>query len=441
MVDKGARAAGRQDLEALKPDEIRNVVLVGPSSGGKTTLLETLLVRSGATCDITPGLVRETSFLYSAWRTIPRRHRGGPPGGLGYRRTMRRYLLPTRAALILLAAACAGCSSTAASAPVRFAPLSGTPAAQSSAAPTSSAVDACTSAYLAKLTPRQKLAQLLTIGVANTADALNAIRTEHIGGIFIGSGTDQAILTPAQATQLQTASTVPLLVSIDEEGGRVSRVKNLIGAAPAARTITKTMTAEQAYQQALTRGKALKKLGITVDFAPDTDVSNQPANSVIGDRSYSSDPAIVTKYASATIRGLHDAGVSAVIKHFPGHGHGSGDSHTGKVTTPSLEQLKTVDLLPFKDLTGSGAAVMVGHLDVPGLTAPNVPASTSRLTIEAAVEAALVAGADNALWTSTKAVPQVLDRLQQAVTAGRLPQARVDESVLRMARYKGALQC
>lgn len=213
---------------------------------------------------------------------------------------------------------------------------------------------------------------------------------------------------------------------------------------------------------------------MTVDFAPDVDVSSQPDDSVIGDRSFSDDPAVVTRYAGAYIRAMREAGVGTVMKHFPGHGSGSGDSHRGAVRTPPLDSLQTVDLVPFRGLVNSGAGVMVGHLDVPGLTTPDVPASispqamallregkgygaapfqgpiftddllgmaaiTNRLSIGDAVEAALVAGADNALWISTDAVPSVLDQLEQAVAAGRLPAARVDASVLRMATFKGAL--
>lgn len=213
---------------------------------------------------------------------------------------------------------------------------------------------------------------------------------------------------------------------------------------------------------------------MTVDFAPDVDVSSQPDDAVIGDRSFSDDPAVVTRYADAYIRAMREVGVGTVIKHFPGHGSGSGDSHTGAVRTPPLDAMQTIDLVPFRDLIGSGAAVMVGHLDVPGLTTPNVPASispqamallregqgygaapfqgpiftddlggmaaiSSRMSIEDAVEAALLAGADNALWITTDAVPQVLDRLEQAVSSGRMSMAQVDASVLRMAGYKGSL--
>lgn len=377
-------------------------------------------------------------------------------------------------ALVLCAAITGGCSSdNTASGP------SSTTAAATSSPPaeqTRPAADQCGTQLLASLTPRQKLAQLLTVGVTGTADAANIVATEQIGGIFVGGWTQQSLLGNHEIDSVKAASKVPLMVTIDEEGGRVSRVKNLIGAEPSARETAATMSVDEAYQHALARGQALKDLGVTVNFAPDVDVSSQPDNSVIGDRSYSADPAVVTQYAAAYIRGMHDAGIGAVIKHFPGHGHGSGDSHTGVVSTPPLDQLKSVDLLPFRDLIDSGAGVMVGHLDVPGLTSPNVPASispqamellrtgtgygakpftgpiftddlsgmaaiTSRLNIAQAVEASLVAGADVALWITTDEVSDVLNNLEQAVSAGRLSPQRVDESMLRVARFKGALQC
>ncbi|MFI5778182.1 glycoside hydrolase family 3 N-terminal domain-containing protein [Nocardia sp. NPDC051570] len=335
----------------------------------------------------------------------------------------------------------------------------------------------CAAGYLAQFTTRRKLAQLLTVGITGAADAENVVRTEQIGGIFVGSWTDPALLAEKQIDRVKAAAHTPLMVSIDEEGGRVSRLRSMIGPAPAARVAAQTVSDDEFYKQSLARGGAMKDLGITVDFAPDADVSSQPDDSVIGDRSFSDDPEVVTRYAGAFIRAMHDAGLGAVMKHFPGHGSGSGDSHTGAVRTPPLDQLQGKDLAPFRNLIGSGAGVMVGHLDVPGLTAPNTPASispqamallrqgngygaapfdgpiftddlsgmaaiTNRMDIEDAVAAALEAGADNALWITSTAVPQVLDHLEQEVRAGRLPMRQVDDSVVRMARFKGiALNC
>ncbi|MBT1191919.1 glycoside hydrolase family 3 N-terminal domain-containing protein [Rhodococcoides kroppenstedtii] len=367
------------------------------------------------------------------------------------------------------------------------APAPSPAAASESAGPTSSAVssgsaaappattDSCAQA-VAALTERQRLAQLLTVGVTGTDDAVAVVRAEQVGGVFVGSWTEPSMLAGGGVAQVQEAASVPVMVTIDEEGGRVSRAEDLLGSIPSARETAATMTPEQTYAMWRERGEGLRNLGITVDFAPDVDVSSQADDTVIGDRSYSDDPATVVAYADAAARGLRDSGVLPVIKHFPGHGAASGDSHTGAVTTPPLGDLQTRDLVPFRELARPGVGAMVGHLDVPGLTAPGEPASispaamallrdgtgygaapfdgpiftddlsgmaaiTSRLGIEEAVEAALVAGADVALWITTDAVPDVLDRLEDAVATGRLTDAQVNEKVATVLRAKAAPGC
>ncbi|CAM3042332.1 glycoside hydrolase family 3 N-terminal domain-containing protein [Skermania piniformis] len=382
-----------------------------------------------------------------------------------------------------LTSACTSASAPVAlsssSAPDRSAPtaMSAAPAGSGAVTPVSAPFgDVCGDTYLRQFDLRGKLAQLLTVGVSGPADALNVVRSHQVGGIFVGSGTDQALLTNGSLAEVKNQAKVPLMVTIDEEGGRVSRIPNLIGTQPSAKEVAATMSPQQAYEQEKARATKLRDLGITVDFAPVVDVSDQPDDTVIGDRSFSGDPNVVTQYADAYIRGLHDAGLGAVIKHFPGHGSASGDSHLGPVTTPPFAAMQGRDLVPFRNLIGSGAAVMVGHLDVPGLTAAGRPASispevmralrtglpygalpfngviftddlsgmaaiTDRMGVPAAVEAALVAGADDALWISTDAVPAVLDQLTQAVAAGRLSEQQVDESVLRVGRFKNAVPC
>jgi beta-N-acetylhexosaminidase len=332
----------------------------------------------------------------------------------------------------------------------------------------------CETRYLDKFTLRQRLARLLTVGVKGYADA-SALAREGVGGLFIGSWTDKSMLTGHKLVQIDAIAPAPPMVTVDEEGGRVSRLGDIIGKMPSAREMAATMSPDQVYRLYLDRGRKMKDLGITVDFAPDADVTDGPADGVIGDRSFSGDPQTVAWYAGAAVRGLRDAGLGAVIKHFPGHGHGNGDSHTGEVTTPPLSVLQTTDLVAFRKLADSGAAVMVGHLDVPGLTTPGSPASvspaamallrngvdydappftgviftddlggmkaiTGRMTIPEAVERALEAGADSALFVVGAADP-VLDRLQQAVQAGRLTPDRINQSVLRIARYQGRLTC
>jgi beta-N-acetylhexosaminidase len=324
----------------------------------------------------------------------------------------------------------------------------------------------------AALSPHDKLAQLLMVGVRDAADARAVVTDHRVGGIFIGSWTDLSLLTDGSLTEIKdSAGPLPLAVSVDEEGGRVARLSSLIGAVPSARVLARTHTPDEVHQLMAERGRKMHELGITIDFAPVVDVTDAPDDSVIGDRSFGADPDTVTDYARAYARGLREAGLLPVLKHFPGHGHGSGDSHTGQVTTPPLAELRDDDLVPYRTLvTEEPVAVMMGHLQVPGLTGDD-PASLSRDAVQllreggyggpafdgpvfsddlssmAAInvrygvaEAALhtlQAGVDTALWVSTDEVPAVLDRLDQAVAAGELQMPAVDAAVARMAAVKG----
>jgi len=388
-------------------------------------------------------------------------------------------LLPFRAiaALTALPLALAACSSPASD--TASTPVTDVGAAQSDSvtamagpisAPAAPAPPFC--GDVAALSTRDKLAQLLMVGVKNAADARAVVGNYHVGGIMIGSWTDLSMLTDGTLADISNAGPLPLAVSVDEEGGRVSRLSSLIGASPSARTLAQTQTPDQVYNIALARGRQMRGLGITVDFAPVVDVSNQGADTVIGDRSFSNDPATVTTYAGAFARGLRAAGVLPVLKHFPGHGHGSGDSHTaGAVSTPPLSELMKSDLVPYATLTTEApVAVMIGHLEVPGLTG-DTPASlsaaavnllrsggyggpgfngpifsddlssmaaiSSRYGVAEAVLRALQAGTDIALWITTAEVPAVLDRLEKAVSGGELALPAVEGSVLRMAGIKG----
>ena len=322
------------------------------------------------------------------------------------------------------------------------------------------------------MSTRDKLAQLLMVGVRNAADARAVVADQHVGGIFIGSWTDLSMLTDGSLAEIkEIAGPLPLAVSVDEEGGRVQRLASVIGSQPSARTLAQSSSADEVYQIALQRGQAMRGLGITIDFAPVVDVTSAGDDTVIGDRSFGSDPAVVTEYAGAYARGLRDAGLLPVLKHFPGHGNGSGDSHTGAVATPPLADLQASDLVPYHSLTTQApVAVMVGHMQVPGLTGSD-PASlspaaygllrsggyggppfggpvftddlssmaaiTDRYGVSEAVLRALQAGADTALWVTTDEVPAVLDRLEKAVAAGELAMPAVDASALRVAQVKG----
>lgn len=216
--------------------------------------------------------------------------------------------------------------------------------------------------------------------VSSQSQVANAVG-QGAGGVFIGTGATGLLQTSAFQSTVTGAIPQPF-VATDEEGGRVQRLTSVIGSLPSARTMHATMTPAQITRTVQRHAEKMRRLGVTMDFAPDADVSDESDQEVIGDRSFSNDPHAVTTDAVAFAKGLQAAGVTPVFKHFPGHGHASGDSHTGLVTTPPLSSLRTSDLVPYT--TGlrqvPGAAVMVGHLIVPGLTG-GLPASVSRSAI------------------------------------------------------------
>jgi len=336
---------------------------------------------------------------------------------------------------------------------------------------------ACT-AVVAAMAPRARLAQRLMIGVDPTdpSGTAETVRATQVGGVFIG-GNATELLQDQALRGVQSVSRIPLAVAVDDEGGRVQRIDDLDGELPSARTMAAEFTAAEVGELGRDRGRSLAARGITMNLAPTVDVGEQPARSVIGDRSFGADPADVVAYAGAFAQGQRESGLFTVLKHFPGHGHADGDSHQGRVTTPPLDQLRRDDLVPYAELLGPGGAlaeggephtgVMVGHLDVPGLT-DDLPTSltpavyallredygfdglvltddvgvmkavTDRFDLPEAVERALTAGADMALWAGDLPVVPVLDGLSVALAEGGLDAGENDRAAERVLAAKGA---
>lgn len=401
----------------------------------------------------------------------------GPPDletGMTTKTLSSRMLAATAAALLL---GVSGCSS--------IAPAGGpavsqeTVTASSKSSPeTPMTTERCgVEAELSSMALEQKIGQLLTVGVSGYDDALAAINDYSVGGIFIGSDVAESMLSTGQVLELQKQASLKPLVSIDEEGGRVSRMTPIAGPMISAREMAATMTVEEVRDLARKRGEEMRRVGITVDFAPSIDVSDQPDDEVIGDRSFSNDPQVVVDYARAFAEGLLEAGITPVFKHFPGHGHSSGDSHMEHVTVPPLDQLRQGDLKPFAELLNMpGTASMVGHMEVPGLTAPGEASSmspqvyelmregagyggapydgviftddlsgmkaiTDQYSVPEAVVQALVAGADSPLWISTAELPATIAAVTAAVEDGRLSEERIDVSVKRLSDLRAAHPC
>ncbi len=221
-------------------------------------------------------------------------------------------------------------------------------------------------------------------------------------------------------------------------------------------------------------GLLLADIGVDIVFGPVADVG--PVDGTDGpmaDRVFSADPATVTDYAAAYVRGWNRAGILPVLKHFPGHGSASADTHDATAGTPSLEELGRRDLVPYRRLAGEEVGVMIGHLDVPGLTdGTGVPSSlsseaitnllanqlgfadhlvvtdsldmdavASRVDLPEAAELAVAAGADVVIYTDTPATPSVTARLVDAVDSGRLPPTRLYDAAGRVLAAKGIDPC
>lgn len=326
-------------------------------------------------------------------------------------------------------------------------------------------------AAIAKWPLAERLAQLLIVGLEpNTAQQI--LSRYPLGGIYINAATTSQVSADS-AVRFNSYTRIPPLVGIDEEGGRIQRIPQLVGSMPSARVMAATMTPSQVQALAFSRGQALKRYGITVDFAPVADVSAQPNDGVIGDRSFSNDPTVVAEYAGAFAAGLRQAGVIPILKHFPGHGHALGDSHNQIAVAPNLANLELSDLLPYKTLLmGNPVGVMVGHLDVPGLTDAQQPATispaaingllrtqlgftgfvvtddletmvaiTRNHTLPEATFEALQAGSTMALSKFNDQVGVVLDTLAAAVRSRSLPETVVNNDVAEVLRLKGVDPC
>jgi len=198
----------------------------------------------------------------------------------------------------------------------------------------------------------------------------------EIGGLIVSVGSPLDIATKLNA--LQQRSRLPLLVSADLEWGAGMRV---VGATafPHIMAVGATGDPQDAYTIGAAAAVEGRAVGIHVNFAPDADVNNNPANPIINTRSFGEDPRTVSRLVAAYVRGLHEHGMLATLKHFPGHGDTQTDSHIGlPVITAGYARLDSLELVPFRAGIAAGAdVVMSAHIAFPALTGSNDPATLS----------------------------------------------------------------
>lgn len=307
---------------------------------------------------------------------------------------------------------------------------------------------------------RVMAASVLMPPVTNYDDAKAKLEA-GVGGIFIPSWADPNLLQEEgrDINALRQEVGRDFEVSIDFEGGRVQRFSEVLGEYPSPQQMAAERSPQEVEQLAHEIGMSLKAHGINVDFAPVLDVDGNGLE-VVGDRSFSTDPVQAGEYGAAFARGLDSAGVKAVFKHFPGHGRASGDTHLAEAVTPPLEELEGHEFIPFKTALpqAPNAALMMGHLAVPGLGDGQTPASilpeayglaretlqydgpiytddiggmkaiADSLPLTDAVVASLNAGADMPLWSTEGDINAVIDAVVGAVNDGRLPLERLADA-------------
>jgi beta-N-acetylhexosaminidase len=341
---------------------------------------------------------------------------------------------------------------------------------------------------LAGMSLEEKVGQLFIVGPygaeANTADPRNTrhygvptpaevVSRYHLGGVIYFSkpnGLDSPdqiarLSNGLQAAALSTGAGLPLIVCTDQENGTVNRIGGPFTRVPGASQLGASGSADAAREAARIAGVELRAMGINTDLAPVADVNVNPANPVIGPRSFSADPALAATLTGAQVAGYQES-VAAAAKHFPGHGDTTVDSHTGlPVINHDPQQWERLDAPPFRAAIANNVEViMTGHLLMPGLDASGEPATLSPAIITGLLREDL--GFDGVVMTDSLRMAGVRTRhpddrvpvlalkagvdvllmppnldlaygsVLAAVRSGELTEQRIDQSVTRILELK-----
>ncbi|MFA9560338.1 beta-N-acetylhexosaminidase [Evansella sp. AB-rgal1] len=234
---------------------------------------------------------------------------------------------------------------------------------------------------------KEKVGQLFIISVPN--DELDqslklAISNYHIGGVILFQRNLRdfsKVITLIQDIQLyaKEIGRPPLWISIDQEGGGISYLWDGMAVSPGNMLLGATNKPQNAYDAHYQMGYQLRKIGFNLDFSPVLDINNNPKNPVIGSRSFGETKDLVTEMGIEAIKGLHDAGIMACGKHYPGHGDTELDSHLSLPTiNKTVTELEEFELVPFQEAMKHGLeAIMTAHIIYP-LVDPDKPATLSR---------------------------------------------------------------
>jgi len=312
-----------------------------------------------------------------------------------------------------------------------------------------------------------RIGQLLLPLTSNGSGTTSLLEKGQISGFAITGTLNQKI-----AVEIRKISKLKFrygaLIASDEEGGTVQRYRKIISPLPSAKELPDIYTPEQAYNLYFAYGKKLKEWGVSVVFGPVVDVGFGPG---IGKRSYSNDPMVVIDYAKVAIQAYTDAGLMPVLKHFPGHGDTTNDSHDDVAISKNLEQLKSKDLLPYELLNQySSVGVMVGHLIVPGAS-NGLPSTMSQPIIkgllrtelgfegtvfsdalgmgavakyyseEATALAFLTAGGTILIVPSVQSASKISKAIESSITNKKMNPSIITNAALQVFRTKGINPC
>ncbi|MBV7504399.1 beta-N-acetylhexosaminidase [Bacillus sp. sid0103] len=320
----------------------------------------------------------------------------------------------------------------------------------------------------------EKIGQMIIAGITGTSmdtNTKNLLTKDKVGGIIFYK---YNLVNPTQAVQLvnqlksESDPNLPILLGVDQEGGRVTRLPGGLINFPPNKEIGAINNSQFSYHVGTMLGKELKGFGFNLDFAPVLDINSNPNNPVIGDRSFGNTSEIVSKLGIQTFKGIQSQKIIPTIKHFPGHGDTSVDSHLElPIVNKGLKQLNELELIPFEQAINSGAdVVMVAHILLPKLDA-DFPSSMSRNIItgvlrkqldfsgvvitddmtmgaiidhysigKASVES-VKAGSDIILvGHGYNHIVETISSLKTAVQKGEITEQRINESVSRILKLK-----
>ncbi|MBM7586898.1 beta-glucosidase-like glycosyl hydrolase [Bacillus pakistanensis] len=331
------------------------------------------------------------------------------------------------------------------------------------------------SEMISDMSLNEKIGQMVIAGISGTKinqSTKTLINQYKVGGIiFYGDNLE----SPQQVVQLlnqikseNKQNRLPLLLSVDEEGGRVSRLPGNLLDLPTNKEIGKINNPEFSYEIGTLLGEELKEFGFNLDFAPVLDVNSNPNNPIIGDRSFGNNADLVSKLGIQTMKGIQSQNIIPVIKHFPGHGDTSVDSHLNlPKVNKSLEDLKKLEIIPFKNAIDNGAeVVMVAHILLPKIDATfpssmsdeiitnilrkqldfngvvitddmTMKAITNHYDIGQAAIESVKAGSDIILVAHDyNQILSTMDALKAAVKNGEISEERINASVDRIIQLK-----